>query len=146
MSRIDELAERYFRHISAPWQPHLTGAERTTWLVYPKTDERKVTARLPLFEEKTLAAGHRWISFDFTGVLHRWFSELDPDHQLIYLEEPDSLHEELDLRGPQNSAITSTAIESVEAALNQGGVDGNTVVVLYGVGALFGFTRLTAVL
>ena len=146
MSRIDELADRYFRHIGAPWQPNLTGAERTTWLVYPKADERKVTFRLPLFEEKTVAAGHRWVSFDFTSVLHRWFSQLDPDHQLIYLEEPDSLHEELDLQGPQNSAITSTAIEAVEAALKESGVDENTVVALSGVGALFGFTRITSVL
>ena len=146
MSRIDELADRYFRHISAPWQQHLTGAERTTYLVYPKTDERKVVSRLPLFEEKTVAAQHRWVLFDFTPVFYRWFSRLDADHQSVYLEEPESLHMEMDVGGRQDSGLTASAAESLLHAVSEQDADSNTVVALTGVGTLFGFTRLSTVL
>ena len=146
MSRIDELAERYRKHISAPWQPNLTGAERTTWLVYPKQDERRLASRLPLFEESTLAAGHSWVTVDFTMALHRWFTGLDADHQTIYLEEPESLHAEMDLGGVQDSGVTAAATAIVRDVLERGEVDAATVLAFTGIGSLFGFTRLTAVL
>lgn len=38
MSRIDDLAEQYERHISAPWQRNLAGAQRIIFVVYPKED------------------------------------------------------------------------------------------------------------
>lgn len=35
MSRIEELAERYSRHISTPWQRTVSGAQRVIMVVYP---------------------------------------------------------------------------------------------------------------
>ena len=50
MSRIEELANRYRNHIATPWQRNLAGEQKIIFVVYPKTDERKLRARLELFE------------------------------------------------------------------------------------------------
>ena len=42
MSRIDDLAEQYERHITTPWQRNLAGAQRIVFVVYPKEDERRL--------------------------------------------------------------------------------------------------------
>ena len=50
MGRIDRLAERYKRYISLPWEKDLAGAQRMVFVVYDKTDERRLRARKTLFE------------------------------------------------------------------------------------------------
>ena len=50
MGRIEELATRYRGHIGAPWQRNLAGDQKAIFVVYPKTDERKLRARIELFE------------------------------------------------------------------------------------------------
>ena len=60
MGRIEDLAARYRGHIDAPWQRNLAGDQKAILVVYPKTDERKLRARLDLFEMATTSAGHRW--------------------------------------------------------------------------------------
>ena len=42
MGRIDKLAERYQRFIALPWQKDLPGAQRVVFIVYDKTDERRL--------------------------------------------------------------------------------------------------------
>ena len=44
MGRIDRLAERYRRYISLPWERDLAGAQRMVFVVYDKTDERRLRA------------------------------------------------------------------------------------------------------
>ena len=46
MARIEELVTRYKAHIGAPWQKNLAGPQKTVFVVYPKTDERRLRARL----------------------------------------------------------------------------------------------------
>ena len=60
MSRIDDLAEQYDRHISAPWQRNLAGVQRIIFVVYPKEDERRMLVKLKEFEHRTKNAGHGW--------------------------------------------------------------------------------------
>ena len=57
MGRIEELATRYRGHIGAPWQRNLSGDQKAIFVVYPKTDERKLRARLELFEMATTQSG-----------------------------------------------------------------------------------------
>src|SRR6185436_6966323 len=54
MSRIEELADRYSRHISTPWQRTVSGAQRVIMVVYEKELERTLRARRMLFENATL--------------------------------------------------------------------------------------------
>lgn len=58
MGRIEELATRYRGHIAAQWQRNLAGDQKAIFVVYPKTDERKLRARLELFEMATTSAAH----------------------------------------------------------------------------------------
>ena len=53
MGRIEELAARYRGHIAAPWQRNLAGDQKAIFVVYQKADERKLRARIDLFEMAT---------------------------------------------------------------------------------------------
>jgi hypothetical protein len=145
MSRIDELANSYARHISAPWQANLTGAERTVFLVYPQSDERKVRARLGLFEEATIRARHRWVGFDLTPLFGEWFSTLDSEHQAVLFQEPESFHLEMDLDVHGDSSFTRFAAVRLLEVL-EGEVDDSTVLAILGAGSLYGFSRLSTIL
>ena len=74
MGHIEELVASYKAHITAPWQRNLAGAQKTVFVVYPKTEERRLRARLELFEIATTAAGHGWLQFDFTSVFAKWMA------------------------------------------------------------------------
>jgi len=138
MGRIEELAQRYHSHIAAPLPTNLTGSERTTFIVYDKADERKLRAKVDLFEEATRRAGRTWRSFDFTPVFARWMTSLD--YQETYFNSPPKLSIKL------RKHFLSHAAEQLRAVLAAEEVDTNTVVAVHGVGALYGFVRLSEVL
>ena len=77
MGRIEDLANRYQNHISAPWQKNLAGAQRTIFVVYDKADERKLRAKVDLFEMATEQADHRWKLFDFTAIFAEWMAAME---------------------------------------------------------------------
>ncbi|MBN2464012.1 DUF1788 domain-containing protein [candidate division WOR-3 bacterium] len=138
MGRIEELAARYKRHIEAPWQRNLAGDQKTVFVVYPKTEERRLRAHLELFEMATTSTGHRWRAVDITGAFARWMSETD--YRDTYFEEPESLTMKLRADFVNYAA---TLIRDVLAAED---VDEDTVVAIQGVASLFGFTRVSLVL
>ena len=138
MGRIEELVQRYHSHISAPVPRNLTGAERTTFVVYDKTDERKLRAKVSLFEEAAIKAGRTWRAFDFTPVFARWMTELD--YRDTYFVSPKKLSIKL------RSHFLTFAAEQLRAVLIADEVDDNTVVAVHGVAALYGFVRLSEVL
>ena len=45
MARIEDLADRFGRHIATPWQRTVSGAQRVVMLVYDKELERTLRAR-----------------------------------------------------------------------------------------------------
>ncbi len=45
MARIEDLAEKYGRHIATPWQRTVAGAQRVVMVVYDKELERTLRAR-----------------------------------------------------------------------------------------------------
>ena len=138
MGRIDELAVRYRGHISAPWQRNLAGDQKAIFVVYPKTDERKLRARLELFEMATTRTGHGWRSVDMTEAFARWMA--NTDYRDIYFEEPETLAMKL------RSNFVQYAADLLRQALTAESADEDTVVAVQGIACLFGFTRVSLML
>lgn len=138
MGRIEDLAKRYQSHISAPWQRNLSGAQRTIFIVYDKADERKLRARIGLFEMETRQAGKGWKLFDFTGSFARWMAAMD--YRDAYFEEPGDLSLKL------QSGFVQYAASELRKVLTADDVNADTVVAVHGVASLFGFTKVSLVL
>ena len=138
MGRIEELATRYRGHIGAPWQRNLAGDQKAVFVVYPKTDERKLRARLALFDMATTSTGHGWHLLDMTDTFARWMA--DTDYRDVYFEEPETLAMKL-----RSDFVQHTAGQLREA-LTADDVDEDTVVAVQGVACLFGLTRVSLVL
>lgn len=138
MGRIEELAGRYRAHIGAPWQRNLAGDQKAIFIVYPKTDERKLRARIELFEMATTSTGHRWRLVDLSDSFARWMARTE--YRDVYFEEPESLSMKL------RSDFVRYAAEQVRDALTAEGIDDESVVAVQGVACLFGLTRVSLVL
>lgn len=138
MGRIEELANRYRNHISAPWQRNLAGEQKAIFIVYPKTDERKLRARLELFELATTQFEHPWKVVDLTGAFARWMAKTD--YRDAYFEEPETLPMKL------KSEFVQHAADLIRDALIAADTDEDTVVAVQGVACLYGFTRVSEVL
>lgn len=138
MSRIDDLVKRYQNHIAAPWQRNLAGPQKTIFIVYPKYDERKLRARLELFEMATVGAGHKWKLFDYTKTFSKWMS--NTEYREIYFETPEDLSMKL------RSDFLHYAAKELLSVLTSEDVDHDSVVAVYGIASLFGFTKVSLIL
>lgn len=138
MGRIEDLAKRYSSHIGAPWQRNLSGDQKAIFVVYPKADERKLRARLELFEITTINSGHTWRLIDITESFAQWMAAAS--YRDVYFEEPETLAMKL------RSDFVQYIASLLRTALTAEGVDENTVVAVQGVACLFGFTRFSLVL
>lgn len=138
MGRIETLSELYEQHIGAPWLRHLAGAQKTIFVVYDKTDERRLRAKKQLFELATKRTGHEWREFDFTPVFPQWMSA--EEYRDAYFECPEDLGMKLE------SEFIPYAANLLREVLTGPGVDENTVVGAFGVATLFGFARASLVL
>lgn len=138
MARIEELVANYKAHISAPWQRNLAGAQKTIFVVYPKVDERRLRARLELFEIATKEAGHTWYLFDFTATFARWMA--GTDYRDEYFREPADLGLKLE------TDFLHYAAAQLRDALTDAKVDENSVVAACGVASLYGFSRVSLLL
>lgn len=140
MGRIEDLAARFQNHISAPWQRNLAGAQRTIFVVHDKADERKVRAKLELFEMATRQAGHGWKLVDMTDSFARWMAAMDEAYREAYFEEPKDLIMKLE------SDFVDFAAEELKKVLSAPDVDEDTVVAVHGIASLFGFARVSQVI
>lgn len=138
MGRIEELAVRYKNHIGAPWQRNLAGDQKAIFVVYPKVDERRLRARLELFEMATTSTGHGWRLLDLTDSFARWMARTE--YRDVYFEEPTSLGMKL------RSDFVQHVADEIRAALGADNADENSVVAIQGIACLFGFTRASLVL
>jgi hypothetical protein len=138
MGRIEGLVTRYRSHIDAPWQRNLSGDQKAIFVVYPKTDERRLRARLDLFAMATTAAGHRWQILDLTDTFASWMA--DTNYRDVYFEEPETLAMKL------RSDFLQCTAGRLREALTAEKADQDTVVAVQGVACLFGFTRVSLVL
>ncbi|QDV91802.1 hypothetical protein RAS2_29080 [Phycisphaerae bacterium RAS2] len=138
MGRIEQLADRYERHIAPLWQRNLAGAERAIFVVYPKEDERRMRAHRHEFEIRTRNAGHKWKEFDLTGVFSAWLAA--DEYRDAFFECP----EDLELKLEREFAEFVSA--ELRTMLTADDVDDQTVVGIFGAATLYGFARLSDVL
>ena len=133
MNRIAKLAAVYRRHVSAPWQRTMVGAQRVMIIVYPKEQERAMRGRIGEFEVATQEAGHPWVRVDAT----RWFAEwmaADP-YRDAYFEDPELLVMKLE------GEFKTFAADRLAAVLED--ADQDAVVALIGSASLYGFLRVS---
>lgn len=138
MGCIEDLAAKYQRHISIPWQRNLSGDQKTIFVVYPKTDERQLRTRLDAFEMATTKAEHSWRLVDLTPVFADWMAA--EEYREEYFEDPEALAMSLEHGFVQHVAA------SIRAQLLADDVTEDSVVAVLGAGSLFGLTRLSLVL
>jgi len=138
MGRIEDLAAKYQRHISIPWQRNLSGDQKTIFVVYPKTDERQLRTRLDAFEMATTKSEHSWRLVDLTPAFAEWMAS--GDYRDEYFEDPDALEMSLE------HSFTEYVSNRIRKQLLADDVTEDSVVAVLGAGSLFGLTRLSLVL
>ena len=138
MARIEDLADRFERHIATPWQRTISGAQRVVMLVYDKEMERTLRARKAAFETAARQAGHDSHEIDVSDSFATWMAS--DEYREEYFSSPEDLQLKLQAEFP------SYVAEHLRAALTADGVGDNSVVALFGVAALFGFARLSQIL
>jgi hypothetical protein len=138
VSRIDDLAEQYERHITTPWQRNLAGAQRIVFVVYPKEDERRLLVKLKEFEHRTKTAGHGWCELDFTNVFAEWMAT--QEYREAYFRNPKQLIPKYDRE------FKAACITRLRQALKDEALNDDSVLAVHGVAGLYGFTFLHEVL
>ena len=138
MARVEDLAELYGQHIATPWQRTVSGAQRVVVVVYDKELERTVRARKLAFENATTAAGHDWHEVELYDAFGKWMA--GDEYRDAYFESPDDLQLKLEAEFPEYAA------ERIRNVLNDESVTENSVVAVFGVASLFGFTRVSQVI
>lgn len=136
MAHIEDLVGIYKSHIGAPWARNLAGAQKTLFVVYPKADERRLRARLELFELATKESGHGWAPFDFTNMFARWMAATE--YREEYFRSPSDLTIKLE------TDFLQFAADELRAVLKS--TDENSVVAAFGVASLYGFSRVSVLL
>jgi len=133
MGKIEELAAVYERHVSAPWQRTLAGAQRVMLVVYEKELERALRARIGEFEQATRRCGHGWKLVDCT----RWFSTwmASDEYRDAYFEDPSLLG--MKLQGEFRHEAARKLAAELEAT------NEDSVVAVLGVASLYGFLRVS---
>lgn len=135
MGRIDKLVERYKSYIALPWQKDLAGAQKIIFVVYDKSDERRLRARKELFQMETRDAGHEWLECDLTKAFAEWMAATD--YRESYFESPEDLGLRLD------EDFLGFIAGKVREVLANDRVDDQTVVAAFGVASLFGFAHVS---
>ncbi len=138
MGRIERLAERYERYISLPWQKGLAGAQKAIFVVYDKTDERRLINRKELFALATAKAKHPWKEVDLSGVFSQWMAGID--YRESYFESPEDLELKLE------DDFLDDVVTILQENLSGQDVDHKTVVGVFGVASLFGFVRISEIM
>lgn len=138
MARIEDIAERYGRHIATPWQRTIAGAQRVVMVVYDKELERTLRARKLAFETATRQAGHEWFEVDLSDAFAAWMAA--DDYREEYFSSPEDLQLKLE------AEFSEFAAARIREVLRNSEVTNNSVVAVIGVGALFGFARISQVL
>ena len=138
MARVEALAEQFGRHVATPWQRTVAGAQRVIMIVYDKELERTLRARKIAFETAAKQAGHDWHEVDLSDAFARWI--IGDEYREDYFAAPDDLQLKLEAEFPEFVA------ERLRSVLTQHDVTETSIVAVFGVAALFGFTRVSHIL
>ena len=136
MSHCSQLLQNYQRFVRLPWAGRLAGKQRVWFAVYPPSEERRVRAHILEFQVSTIEAGRKWHLLDITDFPAKWMAA--HQHAAGYFSDPSAFSAlEEDFR--------AGVIAVIQEALCASNVDQETVVAIQGVGALFGYTHVSAV-
>jgi hypothetical protein len=136
MGKIEDLAAKYERHIRAPWQRTVAGAQRVMIVVYDKELERAFRARKGEFEQRTIGAGHGWVEHDCTRSFAEWMAK--DEYREAYFESPDDLGMKLE------GEFVENIVQPLRELLRSS--DENTVVAVTGVASLYGFAHISDII
>lgn len=131
MAGVEQLLINYEKYVRLPWQV-LAGPQKVWFAVYSSSDERRLRARLGAFETATKQAGHGWLQHDLTDAFPTWMAA--QEYREGYFDSPQDM--EMALEDFSRSVITT-----VQEGLGHPDADEKTVVVISGLGSLFGFMR-----
>lgn len=137
MSRVDRLVKRYERFVSLPWDQTLAGPQRVWFVIYNKTDERRIRARIEEFELATKGAGHQWQLIDLTESFPHWMA--NQEYRESYFHSP----EDLEILLPD---FRNKVIGDLGAVLSAEETTANSVVAVMGIASLFGFVKVSDVI
>jgi hypothetical protein len=137
LSRINKLLRTFERFVSLPWELNLAGPQRVWFVVYDKTDERRLRARLTEFEIATKQAGHPWLLIDLTSAFAEWMA--GQEYRESYFEDPSAV----DLLLPEFEA---SMIERIRNVLSSPMAAEDAVVALSGIACLFGFVKVSSLI
>ncbi|WP_018716648.1 BREX protein BrxB domain-containing protein [Arhodomonas aquaeolei] len=136
MSKVKRLIESYAQFIQLPWRDDAAAAQRVAFCVYPETEELRIRANLGEFELTTRQSGHDWIAFDLSDTFARWMAE--QKYAEGYFRSPSKLPTVL-------HRYLEWLVDGFVANLDANEVDDNHVVMIYGVGSLFGLLKVKEV-
>lgn len=137
MSRVDRLVKRYEGFVSLPWDQSLAGPQRVWFVIYDKTDERRIRARIGEFELATEGVGHEWQLVDLTDRFPKWMA--GQKYRENYFLYPKDL-------GILLSDFRDQLIQDLGAALTRDQSTTNSVVAVMGIASLFGFVKVSDII
>ncbi len=136
MSRVNELIKKYAKFVSTPWLKSIPGAQKVWFIVYDKTEERRLRMRIDEFDLATRQAGHGWKHIDIIDIFGEWMAQ--QEYKDSYFESPTDLENLLPY-------FKQHVVDQIISVLKTDDVDTDTVVAISGVAGLFGFLHVSDV-
>lgn len=136
MSAIDRLLSNYSRQVRLPWSAHVAGKQRVWFAIYPPTEERRLRAKLPEFEARTLEARHGWSTVDLSRLLPEFLAS----HKYRESIFGDPRH----FRA--GSEIEIRAANLIKQVCSREEANAESVVVVSGLASLFDFIRVSSLM
>jgi hypothetical protein len=137
-TRIDLLVEAFEKVVKEPWASALSGQERIWFLVYDPAEQRKVDLSIEDFETATIKAKKKWQSISLKQCFPAWMAS--HEYKEDYFKSPEYIVDQLE------AEFIPFAIEFLKNELKKIEQDGDTLIALKDVSALFGFARLSEIL
>ncbi|EJC1210116.1 DUF1788 domain-containing protein [Vibrio cholerae] len=134
--RLSKLLESYESHIDIQWNSALSAEERAVIVVYDKSDELKLRARLGEFELVTKNSQHGWLQYDLTDAFPNWM--MSQKRVTPYFNRPNLLKTKYQYFFED---LVEQIVTKVQDEHSQ-----NDVLCLFGCGALFGFISISDLL
>ncbi len=136
MGRVEDLADRFGRHMQLPISATGVAAERVLIVVYDKELERPLRERFGEFQNHAEAAGRHFRRIDCTSMFAEWMASLE--YRDSYFEEPEHLSSKVE------GEFKKVVIDRLRQSLQ--GADTTTVIAVTGTASLYGFVRLSEVI
>lgn len=133
MSKIDQLAQSYKRHIEVPWRTDAAPPQRVIFCIYHESEELRLRTKINEFEQCTRQSDHEWVLFDITDTFAEWLST--QRYAKSYFKQPKLFPTVL----PNYLKFLS---QKFEHFLTEQKIDNSTVVAVMGVGTLFGLLKV----